>query len=131
MQLRNPVLAGLACVIGGCASAAAPTIETAAAKPEGLMCAIQVDYGSVCCGLNRAGEKAVAEALARAKGVERAVQWRWGREGERSLCLVMEPAPADRLFEDLAAIKLPHPSNHGFTNVTRAERQVRLEAPEG
>ena len=89
------------CLVGGAASAA--TIESlGAAERPPEVCALTVDFGSVCCGVDRAMHERVNRAVVADKGVKRAYSWPWGEEGESTLCLVTRSkADTDRLVAQL------------------------------
>jgi hypothetical protein len=102
------LLSALALLTGGCASAA----------PAEAPCAVKVEFGSYCCGVDGETKAAVERYLEGADGVLRSTSQPWGREGESTRCVVTRRrGDADRIFRDLAAM-VPPVARQGPVTVT-------------
>jgi hypothetical protein len=116
-------------VLAACASAAAAPIEQLGmqrSRPD-ARCDVEVSFGSACCGINGKAHAGVSALIARSRGIAKAVEWSWGREGERTLCVATTtPAAADALYAAIAASRYPT-DNHATTTVTRGQRHATLE----
>ncbi|CAN5319003.1 hypothetical protein BH11PSE2_BH11PSE2_00780 [soil metagenome] len=122
----------LAALLGACASTAptSTSLENLGARPTDMVCAVQIDFGSACCGVNAAAYSAVTAYLTHARGVDRAVRWTWGREGESSICLsAADPGAADRVVDDIRRLKIPPASNMAYTMLSSGSRTLRLDPP--
>ncbi|MDB5430700.1 MAG: hypothetical protein JWP35_1816 [Caulobacter sp.] len=96
------------------------------ARPD-VQCGVEVSFGSACCGINRAAHDTISGVIAKRTDVRRAVEWSWGREGERTLCVVAaSPAAGKAIFDDLSARRFPS-TNHSATAVTRGDERVALD----
>jgi hypothetical protein len=95
--------------------------------PPALKCDVEVRFESRCCGVNQQAHEQVSKVASRAKGVTQALEWKWGREGESTMCMVTaSPDHGERLFVQLTDKRFP-PSTSA-TTVSRGERHIRLEA---
>ena len=111
-------------LLGACATtASAVPLERLGAKPD-FPCAVTVEFTSACCGINRAAYDAITAQAPRLPGVLRAAVWRWGREGERTLCLATSQGAQN--FAALTSRKYPT-ANSASTWVTFGEQKVKLE----
>src|SRR6185295_2021283 len=61
-------------------------------------CALEVRFGSICCGPDVALEERVRKAALADPRVVKAYGWSWGEEGETSLCLVLRNRASARLL---------------------------------
>ncbi len=96
------------------------------ARPD-VQCDVEVSYGSACCGINAGAHEGISKAVAARTDVRRAVEWSWGREGERTLCVAAtSPAAGKAIFHDLSALRFPS-TNHSATAVTRGDERVALD----
>lgn len=116
-------------LLASCATAAAGPIQQLGfqgERPE-VKCDIEIVFSSACCGINAKAHEGVTRLLGARSEVQAAVEWNWGREGERTICVAARtPAAAGKLFTALTAQKYPA-TNHAATNVTYKGRQVGLE----
>lgn len=104
-------LPALALLLGGCASA----------TPAEAPCAVKVDFGSYCCGVDGETKAAVERYLEGAGGIVRSTSAPWGREGESTRCIVTRSrADAERIFRDLSAL-VPPVARRGPVTVTTAD----------
>ena len=110
-MIRKPLLAILALLAAGCASAA----------PAEAPCSVKVDFGSYCCGVDGETKAAVERYLTGAVGIVRSTSQPWGREGESSRCVVTRTrADTDRVFRDISAM-IPPVARRGPVTVTAAD----------
>jgi hypothetical protein len=112
-----------------CAAAAAAPIEQLGmqrSRPQ-ARCDVEVSFGSACCGINRKAHEGVSALIGRSGGIAKAVEWSWGREGERTLCVATtSPAAADALYAAISAGRYPTDSQ-ATTTVSRGDRHSTLE----
>jgi hypothetical protein len=72
---------------------------------SGEQCAVEVQFGSICCGPDRKAVRSVLGYVARSRVIQRAIQCPNGKEGEFTLCLAVAPGSlTQRVFKDLQAI---------------------------
>jgi dihydrodipicolinate synthase/N-acetylneuraminate lyase len=108
MMLR---LAPLALLAAGCATTPATQAP----------CAVKIDFGSYCCGVDGETKAAVERYLEGARGVTGSTSNAWGREAESTRCVVTRSrADTDRIYRDLAAL-IPPTARRGPVTVTTAD----------
>lgn len=94
----------------GCAHAGtrpAPIVPITEAPRD---CPLTVSFGSYAMGIDGAVFAKVSALLARDRGVTRIEQFRWGREGEVTLCArTRGRSEAARLFVRVRALVPAHP----------------------
>lgn len=114
-MMRQLLLMPLVLTLAACASAPPPESTAEAA------CAVKIDFGSYCCGVDGETKAAIEAYLAKARGVVSATSKPWGREGESTQCVVTRTrADTDRVFRDLAAL-VPPTARRGPVSVTTAD----------
>jgi hypothetical protein len=73
-------------------------------------CPLTVSFGSYAMGIDGASYARVTRLLSRDRHVKRIEQFRWGREGEVTLCArTRSKADARRLFARVRALVPPNP----------------------
>lgn len=114
-MMRQFLLTPLVLTLAACASAPPPEAQAEAA------CAVKIDFGSYCCGVDAETKATVEAYLAKARGVVSATSKPWGREGESTQCVVTRTqADTDRIYRDLAA-QVPPTARRGPVSVTAAD----------
>lgn len=86
---------------------AAPLEITEAASPDELTvesCGLLVSFGSYAMGIDQDLFARISAYVVMAPGVEAASLARWGREGERTLCVKAAPAELDRIYDAIKAM---------------------------
>jgi hypothetical protein len=115
-------------LLAACAAASAP-IEDRGYMSGGpnAVCDVQISFSSACCGINGRALEGVRATVGRAAGVTNAIEWSWGREGEKGICVkTATPAAADALYSAIIVQRYPT-DNHATTTVTREGRHQRLD----
>jgi hypothetical protein len=70
----------------GCAEAATRTVPITPVRDAPQGCALTVSFGSYAMGIDGETYAAVSRLLAHDRGMQAIEQYRWGREGELTLC---------------------------------------------
>ena len=100
--------------------AAAVTAAPAAAEAAGDKCAITVEFGSHCCGIDRAVFADVSAFLEASPLVADRSEKAWGMEGEQTICVqTKSAADAASLYAQLKA-RLPARARAGYIKVSQA-----------
>ena len=100
--------AALAALLACAAARAAPLVRDTMVEPTG--CSLTVRFGSYAMGIDRPAATKIAAAIGRSKGVAAVTRYRWGREGEYTLCVRTRTArEAAALFERLRPLLPPRP----------------------
>ena len=86
---------------------AAPLEIAEAASPDELTvetCGLLVSFGSYAMGIDQDLFARISAYVVAAPGVESASLARWGREGERTLCVKAAPAELDKIYDAIKAM---------------------------
>jgi hypothetical protein len=82
--------------------------------PDVLPCVVRVDFTSLASGPDYDTWNAVRAYIADSKEIYSAAAWTWGREGEFSLCLELDPVEsAAKVMTELAAVIPAIPAGKG------------------
>ena len=124
MKYRSAILAALALCLATQAAAQtrAPVVSVTEAPRD---CPLTIGFGSYAMGIDGRAFERVSALLMRDRGVKRVEQYRWGREGEVTLCARMRtPADARRLFSRVRAMLPVRPRGPVTVTVGRLSFQA-------
>ncbi len=114
--------------VGGCAYAGTRPVVIIPVTREPGDCPLAISFGSYAMGIDRTAFDAVSALLSRDRGVKGIEQYRWGREGEVTLCArTRSRADARRLF-GAVRLRLP-PKPRGPVTVSMG--RLSFTAPPG
>jgi hypothetical protein len=110
--MRTLALATLLLTTSAGAVEITPTME------EPKDCSIRIDFGSYCCGTDAALRRWVEAYIAANEAISEVTEFRWGFEGESTLCLqIASLEQARTVFEDVKAM-IPAESRQTWSAVT-------------
>jgi hypothetical protein len=96
-------------------------------SPDVLPCVVRIDFTSLAAGPDYDTWNAVRAYVADSKEIYSAGAWTWGKEGEFSVCLDLDPGEgAAKVMSDLATVIPQTPAgNGGPTRVVRGSGQQK------
>lgn len=109
MSRASAAAAALSAVLACAAGRAAPVeVRDVAVEPSG--CSLRVRFASYAMGIDGQAATRMGTAIREAEGVTAVTRYRWGREGEYTLCVRTRSArDAAALFVRLRSLLPPRP----------------------
>jgi hypothetical protein len=109
-------------------AAVATGLSATAAQAAPAACAVEIEFASMCCGVDRTAHADIKAFLADNPLAKETSDRAWGMEGEQTVCVqTASPADAEALFAQIKA-RLPAGAKAGAIKVTVGGK-TRLTIP--